>query len=288
MNRVLCLAAIVIVFAGMSSCSFFRVVSRTKNKEEVKVADTARRVVVAPLPVPAAETRLNDSIIRVRQLVEALTPLWRRRLAFNTFSGKAKVHFDGPDGKEDFTAHIRIKKDNVIWVAITAAMGGLSVAKLYITPDSIFLVNYLRKEVTQMPLSQAAKILPAKLDFYSLQNMIIGEPLREGRITNATNLPDAWSLQVEDSNYIQRITYNKADSTMRTGNMQTRNLGGPQAMEEYESYELIDNRKISTGREIHILNGAKGYYFDMNFSRIEFDQPLDFPFSIPDNYEIKH
>ena len=31
-----------------------------------------------------------------------------------------------------------------------------------------------------MPLSQAAKILPAKVDFSSLQNLIMGEPLREG------------------------------------------------------------------------------------------------------------
>lgn len=285
MNRIAYAVCFLIVSTSISSCSFFRVVHTTKTKEEVKIADTVRQVAV--VPAHGIDAHTADSISRERQLVETLTPLWLRRLPFSTFSGKAKVHFDGPDGKEDFTAHIRIKKDSVIWVTITAAMGGLSVARLYITPDSIFLVNYLRKEVTMMPLAGAAKILPAKLDFYSLQNMVVGDPLREGRITNATNLPAGWSLQVEDSSYIQRITYNKADSTMRTGNMQTRKLGGPQAMEEYGSYELIDNRKISTGREIHIINGAQGFYFQMNFSRIEFDQPLDFPFSIPANYDIR-
>jgi hypothetical protein len=289
MNRAGSLIVFLVISFGLPSCSFVRVVSGKKNKEKLTITDTTRQMVIAPVPLPPgdAANRSADSIERVRQLVDELLPVWKKRLVYNTFSGKAKVHFDGPDGKQDFTAHIRMKKDSVIWITITAAMGGISVARLLITPDSLFVVNYLQKDVTMLPLTQAAKVLPAKLDFSSLQNLVLGEPLREGIITNATNLPATWSLQVEDHSYLQRIAYSKADSTMLTGNMQTRDLNGPQAMQEYEGYAVIDHRKISTVRVVHIQNGAKAYYMDLNFSRIEFDQPLDFPFSIPGNYEIK-
>jgi len=92
---------------------------------------------------------------------------------------------------------------------------------------------------------------------------------------------------VSDSSYLQRITYNKADTTIRTAQLRTRDPNGPQAMSEYGSYEMIDGRRVSTQRVLNIKDGDDIYMLDLNFSKEEFDTPLEYPFSIPSSYSEK-
>jgi len=280
--------------SALSSCSFHRLVAGKKAKSydwSQVTTDTGHLAGPQPDILPNVDTPVNkapDASTAVSRLIEELTPLWKARLAYTTFSGKAKVHFEGPDEKQEFTAHFRIRKDSVIWIAITGLGGMVPVARILITPDSFMLINQLQKEVTLLPLAKAAKILPAKVDFQSMQHLITGDPLQEGVITNASGLfGGGWSIEVEDSNYVQRIIYNKSDSTMRSAQLRTRDVNGPRAMTEYGGYMFIDDRRISTGRVINVQNGNDVYMIDMNFMKIDFDQPLDYPFSIPKNYTLK-
>lgn len=291
MSRVPHYLLLLVMCSVLSSCSFHRLVAgrkaRTIDLGRGIVIDTSR--LTGPLPyVPPIETTVSDSVTRAAaQLIQDLTPLWKKRLHYTTFSGKAKVHFEGPDMKQEFTAHFRIGKDSVIWIAITGLGGMVPVARILITPDSFMMINQLQKEYTLLPLGEAAKILPARVDFYSIQHLITGEPLRDGTIKDASGFGGGWYLEVEDSAYVQRITYNKADSSMRSAQLKTRSAAGPQAITEYGAYMTIDNRTISTGRVINIQNGNDVYTIDMNFMKIEFDQPNEYPFSIPKNYTLK-
>ncbi|HXS37819.1 MAG TPA: DUF4292 domain-containing protein [Flavipsychrobacter sp.] len=221
-------------------------------------------------------------------LIASLSPLLQQKINYTTFSGKAKMNFEGPDMKQEFTANIRIRKDSIIWVAITALGGLVQVARVGITPDSITIINYLQKEVTKMPLTQAAKLLPTPVDFSSLQNFIVGNTLiAPGNVTDATDSGGTWSLQEEDSNYIQQVTYNKSDTTMSLSQLKAKTNSGPQAMIQYGNYEIIGGQKLSASRTVNIQNAGLQYYLDMNFANADFDQQLDYPFSIPKNYTIK-
>jgi len=276
-----------LVSCWLSSCSFHWRVTRKKAKSidttTIAIPDTTR---IGAAEVPH-NGPTNDTLAAERALVAQLTPIWEHRLDYKTFSGKARVHFSGPDGNKEFTAHFRIRKDSVIWVNVTFA--AIPVARIFITQDSFFLLNPNQKEITRLPLSQAAKILPARVDFHSLQNLVLGEPLREGGITSATDpaFGSSWAIMVEDTAYIQRIVYNKVDSTMRTGQLRTRKPGGPQAIAAYGDYKTINSRSISTERTLNIQNGADAYSLDMNFTKIDFDEPLDYPFNIPKSYTEK-
>jgi len=287
MNRITLAIIFVILSACLSSCSFHRLAAGKKAKSyDLSASDTSHLRAILPQPDTTAAVIAPDTSGIVKQLIQQLTPLWETRIDYKTFSGKAKVHFTGPNDDKEFTAHFRVRKDSVIWVNVT--YDAIPVARLFITRDSFFLLNTLQKEVTRIPLSQAAKVLPTKVDFTSLQNLITGEPLQKGTITNATSFGGSWSIQAEDSSYIQRITFNKADSTIRTGQLRTRDPKGPQAMTAYGNYEIIDNRKISTSRTLNIQNGNDVYSLDMNFTKANFDEQLDFPFSIPRNYSVKN
>ncbi len=281
MSRLALGVLLVSVMVWQSSCGIFK-----RNAREVLHVNNPAVVVKDSSAVDTSAT--SFAMEEKKKLIEGLKPLWNSRLAFTTFNGKAKMRYEGKGDKEEFTSNIRIQKDRVIWVAVTALGGIVQVARIYITPDSLKLVNYLEKSVTLMPLSEAAKVLPVPADFSAFQNLIIGNVLRSaGTATDAADFGNILSLQVEEGNVIQQISFNKTDSTLRQLQMRSADLNGPTGVMQYNDYETIDNRRFSTNRTVNVTNNGDQYYLQMNFTKVDFDQPVDFPFSIPKNYKIK-
>lgn len=272
------------VLCGMAACK----IGKKPVRKQV-MQDTA--VVQNP---PLADTMIKhgDSIAAANPakqlLIDSLQTVWKQAIDFSTFSGKAKMHIEIKDDKNDIVANFRIRKDSAIWVAVNATVLSVQVARVYVTPDSFKLINYLQKSVMLMPISDAKKFLPADVDFNTLQNLIIGNALKPvSQPTDATDFGGTWSVQMEGGDYLQQLTYNKSDSTMRSSQLRTRAANGPQAMIQYGNYESKDQRKFANSRATNIINGQEQYYLDMNFSNAVFDQPVDMPFSIPSKYSIK-
>ncbi len=232
-------------------------------------------------------TTVPEMSAEKKMLIESVKPLFQQQYSYTTFSGKAKMHYEEKDNQKDFTAHFRIKKDSVIWINITALGGMIPVAKILITPDSLKLINQIDREAMLMPLSQATRLLPVPADFSTLQNFIVGNALRSsGWISDAVNTADGWAIQAEDSNYIQLLNYNKSDSTLRSGQMHTRNPNSPQGVIQYKQYTLVQDKKFSFQRSIHIENAGAAYNLDMDFTNANFNEALDYSFSVPKNYTV--
>lgn len=251
----------------------------------VNVPDTARHWVL--LPAPDTLGKAPDTTGLMKQLVDKVLPIFNSRIRYRTFSTKAKVHFEGPDDKQDFTANIRLKKDTAMWVDITALGGMFHAARIYITPDSIFMINYSQKTGTRLPLSEVAKILPTQVDFMSLQHLVTGEPLRGGYIKDVAVLGSSWLLQVQDDSYKQTIEYRKADSALLNDIVTTLALNGPQAVLRYDNFEPSNDKKIATSRSVNVQNGADKFLLEMELEHTEFDKELEMPFSIPKSFTVK-
>jgi len=295
MNKYLSVVLLFIIVISVSSCSIIKFKRASKGKGDGKKIvlagnDSAKVAANVPPPVipkPDSVAKAPDTTAIVNPLIAQLTPLWKSRVDFKTYSGKAKMRYEGPDNKYELTAHIRIRKDSVIWIQVTAVMGGFPVARIFVTRDSFFMLNYIDKDAIAVPLSRAVRLLPGNVDFASLQNLIMGDPLREGVITDAKSFADSMNIRVEDSSYIQMITYNKTDSTLRSSLLRTHNPSGPQAAIEYSNYEITANKRISTERVLNLQNGNDSYMLEMNFTKSDFDEPLEYPFSIPKSYTLK-
>lgn len=285
MNRLTAIVLLVVMPVLFSSCSS-KLFGGKKNKKKSGAQAVTDTVKTTPAPVVTGAPVATAPA--ANKLVTELTPLWNKRMQYRTFSGKAKVNFDGPDGNVGFSANFRIAKDSLIWAHISAVGGLYSVARILVTRDSFFMVNYDQKQVTFIPLADAAKILPVAVGFKQLQSLFLGEPLADGVITSAEAKDSAWSLRTEDDTYMQQVTYLKADSTMVFGHLQTRKPNGPQAMVDYNNYEAIGSRKLSTNRIVHIQNGVNNYTLDMDFVNPEFDKELEYPFSMPKNFAVKN
>jgi hypothetical protein len=285
----------IIILTAMScslicSCSIFKKTGKTKttaittadtlvqNKDPYAHANDLTAVFVEP-STPAKA----DPAAEMARLINEVSPLWANRLSYTSFAGKAKVNYSGPGSSRDFTANIRLKKDSVIWATITFL--GIPAARVFVTQDSLFVLNYIQREVTKLPLSRSGEVLPAPIDFKSLQNLIIGEPLRDGRLTSASTSDKRWTVLVEDPAYMQRITYSKADSTISLMQIFTKDTAS-QASINHDRFEKMNNRRLPLVRSMRIQNGKDVYTIDLELQSATFDVAQEYPFSIPKNYTV--
>ncbi len=285
------------ILALFASCK----VGKQPVRRQVKIIDSSKmkRYGLVTVDTPGAKPAVKPEVViksptpesgvstEKQTLINTLSPLWQKSTSFSTFSGKAKMHYAGTGQKQEFTANIRIQKDKIIWVNVTALGGIVNVARVYITPDSIFLINYLQREAYKMHISQANKLLPAPVNFRIMQNLILGDALTQaGQPLDASDFGGTLSIETEDGGIRQLLSYNKTDSTMRSLQMRTRD-NQTEGMIQYGNYDMVSGHRFATSRAINLSNNGEPYYLDMNFNTAEFDLPTDFPFTIPKNYTLK-
>ena len=231
---------------------------------------------------------MNEMTPEKIKVINSVMPLYFRSLEFKTFSGKSKCHYEGRGAKQDFTAHIRVKRDSVIWASITALGGMVQVARILVTPDSFKMINYMDKEYTFMSVEQAKAILPAPVDFKTLQNLVMGNVLRQlGIPMNAVDAGQTIMLEMAEDQVIHQATYNKADSTLKTLQMKAVAANGANGILQYSSYQKVSGKNFSMNRTIQVTNAGEQFYMDLNFANVSLDQPVDIPFSVPKGYKKK-
>lgn len=259
-----------------------------KTQRTVTNADTNKTQ-----QLDSAITRTPENVQQTpsdAQLQMSLYTLWTKEHEYKTFKGKAKMHYEGLGMSQDFTANIRMAKDSVIWVHISAGMGLVSVARIYITPDSVLMVNYLEKQVTKMGINDINKLLPAPMEYSYMENLIVGEVLDKGGFpVRATRVLESMLLEVENESMLQTATYSMHDSTMTRLAMQTKgNSDGIDGSISYYDYSEVSGIMFPAKRDVDIQSAGRKYYLQMNFVSAEFDTEVSFPFSIPDSYTLKN
>jgi len=277
MNKLRATMTVVLLIIVLPACKVKQKAAQRETLAANKVADSI-----------TLANKLNQQIATKQALIDSVKPMWNHEIDYKTFAGKAKMHYEAGDQKQDFTANIRIQKDHIIWVFATALGGIVPVARIYITPDSFKMINYLEKSVTMMPLAQAEALLPTPMDYSVLQNVIVGNVMSKANpVSNALNLSETWVVATENDRYTQEVTYNKTDSSIRSEQFTDKRQGGPTAKIQYANYVPVDNRLFSFSRAINMSNAGVQYFLDMNYTSMDFDRVVDFPFSIPKNYTVK-
>lgn len=220
-------------------------------------------------------------------LIKEKSSIWQHRIEFGTLSAKAKLHYEGGDKNLDFVAQIRMQKDSVIWVSVMVA-GIVQVARAIITPDSFKAISYLDRIVYLGNTSKIKEFLPEGLDFYSLQNLLLGNPiLANATIQSASINGDNWQFRATKNEYIEQLQYSQADNNLVHQQLVSNGAENKSLTQVLSSFGLFNNQRIATNRSINAVQKDEAIAIEMELSNIELNNQLSFPFSIPSNYETK-
>ena len=203
---------------------------------------------------------------------------------FNTFSGKARTKLDIDGNSNDVTLNIRIKRDQKIWVSVTA-IAGIEVARALITPDSILVINRLQSVYLKKPFSYINTLAGKQVNYRTVESLLIGNIIPE-LISEDADISTVAGSTVLSGN-LKEIVYKLmlSGSAMKPVQTKLNNQSAGQSLQVNNS-AFVQTGIRSVPSQIDILSIVKDKKIQVNlhYIKTDFDQALDFPFSIPARY----
>lgn len=207
---------------------------------------------------------------------------------------KSKLNFSDSANKLGAVVNTRMKKDSIIWMSITPGLG-IEALRVMIRPDSIFILDRLNNNAYCYPFSFIQSELHAEVDFYNLQNLIVGN------MPFALNDSDAVMKDSIGSFYFvsQQRDSLKIDNFVAFTNEKlyrvlVSRLGMPDRMEvKYDQFNPTSDSTLIMPyfNEIDVSysaegKGLKSLKLMIEHSKIEISpKPLNFPFNVPKKFD---
>lgn len=203
--------------------------------------------------------------------------------SFSSFSGKARTKLNINGDVNDVTLNIRIKRDQKIWVSITA-IAGIEVARALITPDSIFLINRLQSLYVRSPFSYVNTLAGKQVNYKTVESLLIGNAIPE-LITEQADLQTA-NGNTSISGMLQDFAYKvTVDANLKVDQTSLNNQAAAQSLQVVNSsFSQLGNRLLPAQIDISSMVKDKKILVNLHYIKMDFDQALDFPFSIPSRY----
>lgn len=222
------------------------------------------------------------SSISARELVRSVED---NRMRYDWFAGRARMQYDGPELSQSFSANIRIRHDSIIWLSLTGFLG-IEGARAKITPDSLFVIDKLNARYVRTGLERLSALLPVRdVDFELLESLLTG---------NALDLAiDRRELSVDDDLYRIDKNWDGTDLVLyvlpevfRYRRAVWQSGDGTSSVEiGYDDYRTDADRLFAFNRTVRGQADTDRVSLDMRFSRVRFDAPTTFPFTINERYE---
>lgn len=209
--------------------------------------------------------------------------LRRKQASFEHFSTRAKTTLILNDDKHDVTLSIRIKDKQAIWISVTAILG-LEVARVLITPDSLHIIDRMNSTYIGKPFDELYKFSSTQLSFGDLQSILVGNAISPA-------LDDSITVRQTDSTFIfsgKTPDMNFALQTAMDFSTRINQINNPSQQQSlvinYSDYALFKQKNIPQRIKIKSEAAAIRLFVNMAYDRVEIDNPVQMPFSVPGKY----
>ena len=253
---------------------------------------TSRKVI----EIPSASVKLKgEDVIQVFDSVKA------KEFSFSYLAAKAEVSYTDKTGETNsFDINMRIRKDSAIWISITPLLG-IEMARVLITHDSVFLIDRLHKTVHKRDYHFLEDWLKTNMSYDMLQSVIVG---------NYFQYLDKEKLRsrYDEDPFVILSTLNKRQAR-RAAEEKDPNKPVVQDFWIDGNYRIAKSRITDEKRERWVeatyknFQDVDGHLFPFNlvftmasssptiiridYKKVENEENLLMPFSIPEKYEQK-
>jgi hypothetical protein len=236
-----------------------------------------KRIIITTPPV-------SQEKVEVDKKPENLTLLKSKDLPFNTLAlrGKANLNINGDES--NVTMIIRMQKDKKIWVSITA-IAGIEVARAVITPDSLLLLDRLHKTYVKKPFNYIYQYANKQVNFGLLQAVFSGNTTPDFMNVNSELVQEGgvWVLSGTNGDLAYRSLFN---TLLKVSETTLNDAKAAQAFKvTYGKYTPVNNALFPSSLKINTISGAKKINVEIEFTKIESNTVVEFPFTVPKNFE---
>lgn len=207
-------------------------------------------------------------------------------LDFHTFSGRAKTKIQMNKQERDVTLNIRIDRDKAIWISVTAILG-VEAARVLITPDSVKIINRLHGEYISKPFSYVYNYVNPGVTFTTLQDLLLANVssslLRTDNVQVASAQDEFIVIGIKDQLSFQ-YRINKEN---RPFNFILQEVGGTSNLEAYYgNYATTGGYNFPQNIALDIVGENMSINAKLDFSRVNFNAPVELPFTVSERYKV--
>ena len=206
--------------------------------------------------------------------------------AFNkkTLIARLKIKYKGKENLPGFTASLRLKKDETIWISLSKF--GLPLGKLLITKDKVQFYEKMNRTFFEGDFALLSNWAGTTLDFEKVQNLLIGQAI--------LNLKDRkYSMSIQDKKYsLQPKKAYQLFNILFLINAENFKINSQEVQQKdnkitinYTNYVTIDDETFPKEIFIKASDGRNLSTVDVNYRTVEFNRAVSFPFKIPTGYK---
>lgn len=121
------------------------------------------------------EIKKVDSMAIVKDILSKISGA---KLDYTTMNARIKVENESPENSDTYIANVSMIKDSQIYITIRGAMGVIGI-KAFIKKDSVIILYPLNKikSIDKKPISYLQEVIKIPFTFYTLQDLILGNPI---------------------------------------------------------------------------------------------------------------
>ncbi|MCF8322634.1 MAG: DUF4292 domain-containing protein [Flavobacterium sp.] len=207
------------------------------------------------------------------------------KVDFSTLYIKSNVKYDNGKQNHNVAAEIKIKKDEQILVSIRFL--GITMAKAMITPKSVSYYEKMNGSYYEGDFSALSQMLGTELDFYKVQNMLLGramDDLRTGKYTETVSdqtiqLNDVLDTKLKKSFVLDATTYLLINQEIEQPS-ESRKI-----QIAYSNHNTYTQGIVPLNVLINASQAKGKTEINLEYNTVTFNVELSFPYSVPNDYK---
>jgi Domain of unknown function (DUF4292) len=211
-----------------------------------------------------------------------------QEIDFEYMHGKARLNFRDNTKEREVKAHIRMRKDSVIWM--TFSVIGVQGGKALINKDSITIVSSVDKEYYVFDYAELSRRFNFKIDFNVIQSAMLGNlVMAKGQSDEVLQEEKFNRLNQKQGSVNITNLINKESKKLELVELSETSTGNKLKL-DYSDFQPVGDKLFPFKGVIDILyKTAKGIVnntivFEYNKAEVG-DRELRFPFNIPKRYD---
>jgi hypothetical protein len=221
----------------------------------------------------------KNPIDTTKPLLEEIKNILNNTFDYNYLSYKAKCDYKDQNMDQSFTMNIRMKKDSILWLSITAV--GFEVARAILDADSVKIISRLDKKYFTYGYDYIKKLSGTSLSLLQIQNLLTAnllfppEEYAEGAEKTTFKTTQGYienSLTINDkSKILEQILQHLIEQS--------------NAKVIYSEYKKTDKQTFPGQVDISVITPKRNISLIMENSGINTNDIESFPFEISSKYE---
>lgn len=279
-------------------------------------------ITVLSAAFPACKTTYQVGSEKVKKVSERkiIRNVIKNYLTYNTLSYRFNGEFSDSGKTTSFNGTIRIKKDSIIWVSLSVVLG-IELARIQITKDSVYFMNKIKDEYFIREIDYISNAFQVDVNFEILQSIITNqiflyaeedETINERRVEEVDDEPDpgvyrkTFISDTDSNQYVLKTyrkrklkkhikrnrpeiilqTYHVLPDIYKISNVNINELSEKRELDiSYSEFSPIDSVMVPYNLLINIKDKQKFVSLNLEYSKINLNTDISFPFTIPEKYK---